>query len=375
MLAARARSLVRFDVYVPIISETAVQKRHASSQDFHPKRGPGGRSSFNGVVATVFGSTGFLGRYTVNRLARCGTQLIVPYRCMEDYLRHLKPMGDIGQIMFNNFHLKDVPSIEKCVQFSNVVVNLIGKEFETKNFSFHDAHVEGAAAIAKAAKNAGVKRFIHVSALNAATNSPSKFLQTKAQGERAVKQEFPEATILRPAECYGHEDKFLNMYAYLRNLPFGQPLIDNGMETKKRPVLVADVAQAIVNAALDESAAGKTYELYGPEEYYLHDIVEYVYKIIRKPFRPYKIPENIYKMVAYFLEQSIFDPRMTRDKVTRHYLSDQISSHIMSFEDLGIKPATINEAAISMLRRHRDMMHYDDSHTEDEFCKPTSAYN
>eukprot|EP00795_Rhopilema_esculentum_P011407 gene11407-21605_t len=208
----------------------------------------------------------------------------------------------------------------------------------------------------------------------------SYFLETLiprvgAQGERAVKQEFPEATILRPAECYGHEDKFLNMYAYLRNLPFGQPLIDNGMETKKRPVLVADVAQAIVNAALDESAAGKTYELYGPEEYYLHDIVEYVYKIIRKPFRPYKIPENIYKMVAYFLEQSIFDPRMTRDKVTRHYLSDQISSHIMSFEDLGIKPATINEAAISMLRRHRDMMHYDDSHTEDEFCKPTSAYN
>jgi len=374
MLAARGKHIARLDVYIPVISEAAAQKRHASSQDFHPRRGPGGRSSFNGVVATVFGATGFLGRYTVNRLARCGSQVIVPHRCIEDHMKHLKPMGDLGQIMYNNFHLKDEASIEKCIQFSNVVINLIGRDFETRNFSFQEAHVDGAAAIARAAKKAGVKRFIHVSAMNAATNAPSKFLQSKALGEQAVKHEFPEATVIRPAEYYGHEDKFLNMYAYFRNLPFGQPLIDNGMKTRKRPLYVVDVAQGIVSAMLDETAAGQTFELYGPEEYFLHDIVKYVFKIIREPFRPYNIPESVYRMVAFFLEQSVFDPRLTRDKLVRHYLSEAPSSHVKNFEDLGITPSSINDAALGMLRRHRTMVHYDDAHSEDEVCKPASTY-
>lgn len=375
MLTIRSRAVGRLDVYLPIVSDAVAQKRNASTQDFHHKKGSGGRSSFSGVVATVFGASGFLGRYTVNRFARRGTQVIVPHRCIDDHVRHIKLMGDLGQIMFNKFELRDTESLEKCMQYSNVVVNLIGKEFETKNYSFENTHIEGAATIARAAKKAGVKRLVHVSALNAETNSPSEFLRTKALGEQAVKHEFPEATILRPSDFYGHEDKFLNMYAYLRNLPLGQPLIDNGMKTTKRPVYVVDVAQAIVNAAIDETAAGNTYELYGPDEYYLHDLVEYVFRIIRKPFRPYTMPAPIYRFVASLLEKSVFDPRLTRDKLTRQYLSDSLSSHMKSFEDLGMKPCRIDDAAISSLRRHRDMVHFEDIHTEDETCKPTSAYN
>eukprot|EP00794_Sanderia_malayensis_P018215 gene18215-20033_t len=376
MLATRSRILGRLDVHLPIASEAVSNKRHASSQDFYPKRGPGGRSSFNGVVATVFGATGFLGRYTVNRFARIGSQITVPYRCIDDDVRHIKPMGDIGQIMLNGkFDLRDSSSIEKNLEYSNVVVNLIGRDFETRNTSFEHAYIEGPVAIAKAAKKAGVSRLIHVSALNAATNSPSEYLRTKALGEAAVKHEFPEAIIVRPAEMYGHEDKYLNMYAYLRTLPFGQPLIDDGMETTKRPVYVADVAQAIVNAALNETAVGKTYELYGPEEYYLRDLVDFVFRIIRKPFRPYNMPASLYRFVAFLIENNVFDPKLTRDKLTRHYLSEIPSAHSLTFEDLGMKPAKIDDAAIAMLRRHRDMYHFEEAHVEEEACKPTSAYN
>lgn len=130
----------------------------------------------------------------------------------------LRVCGDLGQVLFFPFNLKDEESIEKAVRYSNVVVNLIGRDFETKNYKFDDVHVKGARAIARAAKKAGVERFIHFSALNASENPTplllkggSKFLQSKYFGEQAVLEEFPEATIFRPADIYGQEDRFLRL--------------------------------------------------------------------------------------------------------------------------------------------------------------------
>jgi NADH dehydrogenase (ubiquinone) 1 alpha subcomplex subunit 9 len=143
------------------------------------KRGAGGRSSFSGVVATVFGSTGFVGRYIVNRLGRVGSQIVVPLRGDEHDYRHLRLMGDLGQISPMEFHLKDVESVKKAVQHSNVVINLIGRDYETWNFKFNEVHVDGARVIAEACQEAGVQRLIHFSALNAHTSSPSRLLQSK----------------------------------------------------------------------------------------------------------------------------------------------------------------------------------------------------
>lgn len=128
----------------------------------------------------------------------------------------LRLCGDLGQVLFQQFYLKDCESIEKAVRYSNVVINLIGRDWETKNFKFDDVHVEGCRAIARAAKNAGVERFIHFSALNATPNPEpiilkkgSQFLASKYRGEEAVLEEFPQATIFRPADVYGQEDRFL----------------------------------------------------------------------------------------------------------------------------------------------------------------------
>lgn len=235
------------------------------------KRGTGGRSSFNGMVATVFGSTGFVGRYVCNKLGKIGTQMILPYRCDQYETARLKVAGDLGQVLFQQFDLRDDDLVRKSVRHSNVVINLVGRDWETPNFTFDEVHVEGARRLARICREAGVERFIHLSALNASANpepillsNGSQYLRSKYFGELAVREEFPEATIIRPSDVYGSEDRFLSLYASnWRHQMRGVPLWKNGEATEKQPVYVSDVAQAIVNAARDPDTAGKVYQAVG----------------------------------------------------------------------------------------------------------------
>ncbi|CAG5106225.1 Similar to Ndufa9: NADH dehydrogenase [ubiquinone] 1 alpha subcomplex subunit 9 [Cotesia congregata] len=212
------------------------------------KRGTGGRSSFNGIVCTVFGSTGFLGRYVCNRLGKIGTQMILPYRgdCYD--VLPLKLSGDLGQVLFHPFQLRDEDSIRKCMKYSNVVVNLIGRDWETKNFTYNDVHVEGAQRIARIARECGVERLIHVSALGCCENPTpilieegSSILKSKWKGEQAVRQEFPSATIVRPGTVYGQEDRFFNALASKwRKFFRGTPIVGKGEKIIKQPLWAGD---------------------------------------------------------------------------------------------------------------------------------------
>lgn len=160
----------------------------------------------------MFGATGFLGRYVVSKLARQGNQVVVPYRD-EDEKRHLRVVGDLGQIVPLEWDLRNEKQIDECLRHSDTVINLTGRNYETKNFTFQDVHVDGARRIAEAAQAAGVARLIHISHLSANPESPSGFLRTKALGEDAVRRAFPGATVVRPATMFGHEDRFLNKIA------------------------------------------------------------------------------------------------------------------------------------------------------------------
>lgn len=127
------------------------------------RRGTGGRSSFNGIVATIFGCTGFVGRYVCNKLGKTGTQMILPYRADFGEAIRLKVCGDLGQVLFHFYDLRDEKAIRDAVKYSNVVINLVGREFETKNFKFNDVHVEGARRIARQVKiklNLKIHKFI-----------------------------------------------------------------------------------------------------------------------------------------------------------------------------------------------------------------------
>uniref|UniRef100_A0A452UHL4 NADH dehydrogenase [ubiquinone] 1 alpha subcomplex subunit 9, mitochondrial n=1 Tax=Ursus maritimus TaxID=29073 RepID=A0A452UHL4_URSMA len=278
--------------------------------------GKGGRSSVSGIVATVFGATGFLGRYVVNHLGRMGSQMIVPYRCDPYDTMHLRPMGDLGQIIFLEWDGRNKDSIRRAVKHSNVVINLVGREWETKNFDFEDIFVKIPQAIAQVSKEAGVEKFIHVSHLNADIKSSSRYLRNKAVGEKEVRDAFPEAIIIKPSDIFGREDRFLNHFANTRWFG-GVPLISLGKETVKQPVYVVDVSKGIINAIKDPDSRGKSFAFVGPSRYLLFDLVQYVFAMAHRSFLPYRVPHFAYRWVARLFEMSPFEPWTTRDKVER----------------------------------------------------------
>ncbi|XP_075066313.1 NADH dehydrogenase [ubiquinone] 1 alpha subcomplex subunit 9, mitochondrial [Mixophyes fleayi] len=315
-------------------------------------RGRPGRSAVSGIVATVFGATGFLGRYVVNRLGRLGSQVVIPYRCDQYDIMYLRPMGDLGQLTFMEWDPRNKDSTKQALQHSDVVINLVGREWETSHFSFEDVFVNIPRDIASLAQEAGVEKLIHMSHLNADIKSPSKYLRNKAIGEEVVREIFPEAVIVKPSEIYGREDSVLNYYANMRWFG-GVPLISLGQKTVKQPIYVSDVAKAIVNIANDPDIFGKTYALAGPHRYLLQDMVKYIFAVAHRPLLQYPLPRPIYHLVAKFFELNPFDKWTSRDKVDRFHITDKKFPDLPGLEDLGIVPTPLEQKAIEVLRRHR----------------------
>uniref|UniRef100_A0A8C6R8B3 NADH dehydrogenase [ubiquinone] 1 alpha subcomplex subunit 9, mitochondrial n=1 Tax=Nannospalax galili TaxID=1026970 RepID=A0A8C6R8B3_NANGA len=362
-------------LYSPAIIAAATSAFHGPPhRQLHPAvipHGKGGRSSVSGVVATVFGATGFLGRYVVNHLGRMGSQVIIPYRCDTYDTMHLRPMGDLGQIIFLEWDARDRASIRRAVEYSNVVINLVGREWETRNFDFENVFVKIPQAIAQVSKEAGVERLIHVSHLNANIRSSSKYLRSKAVGEKEVMNAFPEATIIRPSDIFGREDRFLNHFANMRSFG-GVPLISLGLKTEKQPVYVVDVSKGIINAAKDPDARGKTFAFTGPNRYLLFDLVQYIFAMAHRSYFPYPIPRFAYRLIGRLFEISPFEPWTTRDKVERMHITDETVPHLPGLEDLGIQATPLELKAIEVLRRHRS---YRWLSTEIEDTKPVKTIN
>ncbi|XP_023214947.1 NADH dehydrogenase [ubiquinone] 1 alpha subcomplex subunit 9, mitochondrial-like isoform X1 [Centruroides sculpturatus] len=350
------------------------KRNYSSEQNLASfKRGTGGRSSFSGVVATVFGANGILGRRVVNQLGKLGTQIIIPYRGDNYDVGNLKLCGDLGQILFHPFSLKDEESLYKAMKYSNLVINLIGKETETRNFSFEDVHVTGARNIARIAKELGVKKLIHVSALNACEKpkpiiikSGSRFLASKWRGEQAVREEFPEAIIFRPSDMFGQPDRFLFYYAktwrrQIRSLP----LWKKGNETIKQPVFVSDVAKGIVNSVFDDDAIGKTFEAVGPRRYFLGELLDWVYLVLKKgPDWGYKRTDMRFSPL-FWLKVSFVErimtvyPFISWEKVERDHVTDTLTPGLPNLEDLGVKLTYIEDRVAYDLKMFRDLAYYD----------------
>ncbi|CAA6662569.1 unnamed protein product [Spirodela intermedia] len=319
------------------------------------RKGTGGRSSVSGIVATVFGATGFLGRYVVQQLAKMGSQVLVPFRGSEDSHRHLKLMGDLGQIVPMKYNPRDEDSIKAVMAKANVVLNLIGRDHETRNFSFEEVNHAMAEQLAMIAKeHGGIMRFIQVSCLGASSTSPSKMWRAKAAAEEAILRELPEATIMKPGVMIGTEDRILNKWAHFGKKWSFLPLIGDG-STKIQPVYVVDVAAAIIAALKDDgSSMGKVYELGGPDVFTVHELADLMFDTIREWPRYVKALASPREFLLNKVPFPLPTPNIFNlDEINSLTVDTVVSENALKFADLGVVPHKLKGYPIEFLTSYR----------------------
>mmetsp|Transcript_31177 Transcript_31177/g.88409 ORF Transcript_31177/g.88409 Transcript_31177/m.88409 type:complete len:399 (+) Transcript_31177:143-1339(+) len=326
------------------------------------KAGPGGRSSVSGLRAVIFGSTGFLGRYVVNKLAQSGTQCVLPVRCEHWDTQHLMQMGDIGQtVIIPDISPRNKDQVLEMCDGANLVINLLGIHQETWNFGFREVHVDFARTVAEAAaETSTVERMLHLSSLGASPRAPSERLKTKWDGELAVKTAYPGATIFRPAPMTGSEDKLFNNYAFqAKRLPVF-PLI-NGGKNKMQPVFVVDVADAMYQSLTDSSHVGQTYTLCGPKVYTVKELAEFTFNTIREEAFSVSVPPFVAEAMAMprdFINKRI-PPLMFNFMASADHAKESVIDFVMpegepGLDALGVKPTKVDEGlAIEYLRFYR----------------------
>jgi NADH dehydrogenase (ubiquinone) 1 alpha subcomplex subunit 9 len=240
--------------------------------------------------------------------------------------------------------------IAECVRHSDIVYNLVGRDYETKNFTFDDVHVKGAGRIAKVSASVGVPRLVHVSHLNASPSSTSQFYRSKAAGETAVREAFSAAMIVRPGPMYGHEDKFLT------NMPLWPVWwkLNHG-QTKARPVHVLDVAQALSNL-IGVPAIDRTLALPGPSTLTHEYLLELVSTLTcNPPSRAPIVPKRVALALAR-VAQRIWWPALSPDEVERRYIDDADTPGDWALVD--VEPDEIENHAITYVRRYRSAANY-----------------
>jgi len=225
------------------------------------------------TLVTVFGGSGFVGRNVVRALCKRDYRIRVAVRRPE-LAGHLQPLGRVGQIHAVQANLRYPASIAAAMRDSHLAINLVGILAESGAQRFDAVQAAGAGAVAKAAAAIGA-RMVHVSAIGADENSPSRYARSKAAGEKAVLSAVPSATILRPSVVFGPEDQFTNRFAALARMSPALPLIGGGA-TKLQPVYVGDVAAAVAEAVDGNAKAGATYELGGPEVLTMREVMEII---------------------------------------------------------------------------------------------------
>ncbi|MEM7529267.1 MAG: complex I NDUFA9 subunit family protein [Pseudomonadota bacterium] len=306
-------------------------------------------------IAAVIGGSGFVGRYVTQALAKRGWRVRVGCRRPNEAL-FVKPYGVVGQVEPVLCNVRDDDSIAAIAEGADCVIYSVGILFATGKNTFAAVQAEGPARAAKAAKAAGVERFVLISAIGADAESPVAYAKTKAEGEAAVLAEYPEAVILRPSIVFGPEDQFFNRFAGMARFSPVIPVV--GGSTKFQPVWVQDVAEATAKAAMGEAAAG-IYELGGPGVYSFKELMEMMLKVIRRKRRVFDIPIPIGRLQGKVM-QLLPNPPLTEDQVKMMANDNVVSEGAKGFADLGIEPEAPEGIIESYLVRFRPKGQYTD---------------
>ncbi|OYX43967.1 MAG: complex I NDUFA9 subunit family protein [Rhodobacterales bacterium 32-67-9] len=312
-------------------------------------------------LVTIYGGSGFLGRYIARRMAKEGWRIRVAVRRPNEAL-FVKPYGTVGQVEPVLCNIRDDASVRSAMAGADVVVNCVGTFDKRGRNNFDAVQAEGAGRIARIAAETGVARMVHVSAIGADAASNSDYARTKAEGEAAVTAVFPGAVILRPSVMFGPEDGFFNRFAGMSRLGPILPVV--GAETKFQPVYVDDVAQAAVKGVLGEASG--TYELGGPDAATFRALMGEMLKVINRRRLVLNMPFWIARIMAGLLD---FGSMLTGGLVTNALLTgDQVKSlrhdNVVSagapgFADLGIAPTPMHAVLPDYLWRFRPSGQYE----------------
>jgi uncharacterized protein YbjT (DUF2867 family) len=298
----------------------------------------------------VLGGSGFIGRYIVRRLAEQGALIAVGCRRAED-AKFLKPTGNVGQIATLNVGLGDAELLPAFLAGNAALVNCVGILRESGRQTFELVHHTGPARLARLARDAGIERLVHISAIGADSRSASAYARTKAAGERAVRDAFPTATILRPSVVFGPEDQFFNRFAALATMAPALPLIGGG-DTRFQPVYVGDVANAAVACLDDPATAGRIYELGGPRIYSLRELFELLLAEIRRKRRLVDLPFGLAGAVARLMAV-LPNPPLTPDQVELLKADNIVAPGALGLASLGVAPTAIEAVLPTYVDRFR----------------------
>ena len=305
-------------------------------------------------LVTVFGGSGFLGKHVVRALVKDGWRVRVPVRSPHT-AQELKVIGNVGQVQLMQANIRFPKSVERAIEGSDAVINLVALLFESGKQSFEAVHVRGAETLAGAAKVNNIRNFVQVSAIGADVEAASDYARTKGEAEAIIRAAIPSADILRPSVLFGPKDDFFNRFASMAQLMPALPLLGGG-ETKMQPAYVGDVAQAIAKCA-GQGSSGKTYELGGPQSYSFKELMQFMLETIDKKRFPVPVPWFAANMMGFMGEISGYapfvKPFLTRDQVKNLQVDNVVADDALGFSELGIKLETVEAIVPTYLERFR----------------------
>jgi len=302
-------------------------------------------------ICTILGGGGFIGRYLVRNLTKKNFRCIISTR-KAFQKGYLKTQATPGAIELINWNSNNFSELKEAIKNSDIVINLIGILYETRKQKFYNIHSSIPEAVAKICNDSDVKKFIHVSAIGASENSKSLYQKSKYQGEIKALENFKNTVVIRPSVVCGTEDNFTNLFSKLSMLP-AIPVV--GMNYKFQPILVTDVADAIVQAIETKGNERKIYEIGGPKVISFGDMVKSILNTINKKRFVVDMPMPLAKIQSTITDLLPIPPILTRDQCEILSEADNVVSNShLTLKDLDINPSDVEEAMKKWLWRYKD---------------------
>jgi NADH dehydrogenase len=292
-------------------------------------------------LVTIFGGSGFVGRYIARRMAKQGWRVRVAVRRPNEAL-FVRTYGVVGQVEPVLSNIRDDGSVRAAIQGADAVVNCVGILAERGKNKFDAVQAEGAGRVARIATEERVERLVHISAIGADAGSTSSYSATKGAGEAAVLEAYPRAVILRPSIIFGPEDQFFNRFAAMTRLGPVLPVV--GADTKFQPVYVEDVAHAAEKAVTANARPG-VYELGGPDVHSFRELMQQMLRVIRRrrlivnvPFPIAMVMASVFDVLQAITLGLFHNGLLTRDQVRNLRRHNVVGEDVMGFKALGIQP-------------------------------------